>query len=87
MRTKKGTVVSNKADKTIVVEVVAYESHPKYHKRFAKTSKFMAHDPENKYNEGDEVTIYETRPLSKNKKWTVVNPEGEQKAEAKTEEK
>ena len=75
MRTKKGTVVSKKTDKTIVVEVVSYESHPKYLKRYAKTSKFMAHDPENTYKEGDEVTIYETKPISKRKKWTVVKPE------------
>lgn len=78
MRTKQGTVVSAKADKTISVEVVTYESHPKYHKKFQKRKKFMAHDPENTYKEGDTVTIYETRPVSKNKTWSVVAPQTNQ---------
>ncbi len=74
MRSKKGTVVSNKMDKTIVVEVATYKPHPIYKKRYRVTTKFKAHDPENKFVEGDEVTIYETRPLSKTKTWTVVEP-------------
>ncbi|MBU1992678.1 MAG: 30S ribosomal protein S17 [Patescibacteria group bacterium] len=71
MRTKKGQVVSNKMEKTIVVEVHTYKSHPKYKKRYRSTKKYMADDPASKYKEGDEVTIYESRPLSKKKRWTV----------------
>lgn len=75
IRTKKGIVTSNKMDKTLVVQVHAYKMHPKYKKRFRTSSKFYAHNPENKFQIGDEVTIYETRPLSKLKRWTVDNPE------------
>lgn len=74
MRTKQGTVVSDKMDKTITVEVHTYKSHPKYKKRFRETRKFAADNPENKYKTGDAVVIYETRPLSKRKRWTVVEP-------------
>lgn len=72
MRFKKGTVVSNKMDKTIVVSTETYISHTKYKKRFKITKKFYAHDEENKYNEWDVVTIRETKPLSKLKRWEVV---------------
>ena len=72
MRLKKGVVTSNKMNKTIVVSVEAYKSHPKYKKRFKVTKKFYAHDEENKYAEGEIVTIKETRPLSKLKRWEVV---------------
>jgi len=74
MRSKKGTVSSSKMDKTIVVTVHTYKTHSKYKKKFRTSSKFYAHDPENKFNKGDNVTIYETRPTSKNKRWTVVEP-------------
>lgn len=74
MRYKKGKVVSDKMDKTVVVEVATYKTHPIYKKRYKVTTKFKAHDPENKYKEEDEVTIYETRPVSKTKTWTVVEP-------------
>lgn len=72
MRLKKGVVTSNKMNKTLVVSVETYKSHPKYKKRFKVTKKFYAHDEENKFNEGDVVTIKETRPLSKLKRWEVV---------------
>ena len=72
MRLKKGVVSSNKMHKTIVVSVDSYKSHSKYKKRFKVTKKFYAHDEENKFNEGDVVTIKETRPLSKLKRWEVV---------------
>lgn len=75
MRTKNGIVVSAKNDKTVVVQVDTYEAHPKYKKRYRVSAKFHAHDPENKYQEGDKVTIYESRPLSKMKRWTVITPE------------
>lgn len=71
MRTKTGIVASSKMDKTIIVKVVAQKPHPKYKKLVRATKKFYAHDPENKYKEGDKVTIYETRPVSKLKRWTV----------------
>ena len=59
-------------DKTIVVTTQVYKNHPKYKKRFKVTKKFYAHDEENKYAEGEIVTIKETRPLSKLKRWEVV---------------
>ena len=72
MRFKKGIVTSNKMDKTVVVSVVTYTNHPKYKKRFKVTNKFYAHDEDNTYNEWDAVVIKETRPLSKLKRWVVV---------------
>lgn len=74
MRTKKGIVTGSKMDKTIVVTVHTYKIHPKYKKKYRVSGKFYAHDPENKHQEGDSVTIYETRPLSKLKRWTVEKP-------------
>lgn len=71
-RRLKGTVVSDKMERTVVVAVVTDKKHPKYHKHFKQTSKFKAHDEENKYKEGDEVVIEETRPMSKEKRWKVV---------------
>lgn len=79
MRSKTGTVVSAKNDKTIVVQVDAYKIHPKYKKKYRVSSKFYAHDEKNEYKEGDTVTVYETRPLSKMKRWTT------QPSEAKAE--
>ncbi len=75
MRSKKGIVTKAKMDKTLVVTVHTYKTHPKYKKKYRTSGKFYAHDGENQYKVGDEVTIYETRPLSKLKKWTVVKPE------------
>ena len=72
MRFKKGIVTSNKMDKTVVVSVVTYKNHPKYKKRFKVTNKFYAHDEDNIYAEWDAVVIKETRPLSKLKRWVVV---------------
>ena len=74
MRFKKGTVTSDKMDKTIVVTVHNYKTHPKYKKRYRVSKKFYAHDPGNTFKMGDTVTIYETRPLSKSKRWTVEEP-------------
>ena len=74
MRSKKGIVVSNKMAKTIVVTVHTYKTHPKYKKRFRVSKKYYAHDEKGAYKTGDEVTIYETRPLSKLKRWTVEKP-------------
>ncbi len=72
MRTIQGTVVSTKMDKTITIEVVTAKSHPKYHKKYKVSKKFYAHDEKNVCKEGDVVTIEESRPLSKNKRWTLV---------------
>lgn len=79
MRSKKGEVVSKSGNKSIVVEVHAYKLHPKYKKRFRVSKKFHAHDEKNECKVGDEVTIFETRPLSKLKRWTTSIPETQQK--------
>ncbi len=68
-----GIVVSNKMDKTVVVAVESRSPHPKYGKIVVKTKKFKAHDEENQCQEGDKVRIQETRPLSKTKRWQVIN--------------
>ncbi|SFE22974.1 30S ribosomal protein S17 [Thermophagus xiamenensis] len=67
-----GIVVSNKMDKSIVVAVEIREKHPIYGKFVKKTKKFHVHDAENACNEGDMVRIMETRPLSKTKRWRLV---------------
>lgn len=72
MRTKKGVVSSTKMDKTIIVSVHSYKSDAKYKKRYRITKKFYAHDESNSYKEWDIVTIKETKPLSKLKRWEVI---------------
>ncbi|MDR2122204.1 MAG: 30S ribosomal protein S17 [Flavobacteriaceae bacterium] len=67
-----GVVSSNKMDKTIVVSEVSRMKHPMYGKFVLKTKKYTAHDEKNECNEGDTVRIMETRPLSKNKRWRLV---------------
>ncbi len=67
-----GLVVSNKMDKSIVVTIERRVKHPVYGKFIKKTSKFIAHDEKNECNIGDTVRIMETRPLSKNKNWRLV---------------
>ena len=67
-----GVVVSNKMDKSIVVAVKGKIKHPIYGKFINRTKKLMAHDEENACNIGDTVRISETRPLSKNKAWRLV---------------
>jgi small subunit ribosomal protein S17 len=67
-----GTVISDKMDKTVVVSVLRVRKNSKYEKRFNFNKKFKAHDAENAYHIGDEVVIEETRPLSKEKNWRVV---------------
>ncbi len=75
MQSKEGIVLSSKMTKTIVVRVDSKFAHPKYKKLVRTSKKFYADNPENKFKEGDRVTIYETRPLSKLKRWTVVPPQ------------
>ncbi len=67
-----GVVVSNKMEKSIVVAVDRRIKHPVYKKFMKKTTKFMAHDGQNSCNIGDKVKIMETRPLSKDKCWRLV---------------
>jgi len=67
-----GVVVSNKMDKSIVVAIKRRVKHPVYGKYVTKTKKIMAHDENNSCNIGDLVRIAETRPLSKNKNWRLV---------------
>ncbi len=69
---KVGRVVSNKMDKTVVVTVNYLKPHPLYRKTIRKTSKFYAHDANNTCKIGDTVRIGETRPLSKLKRWEVI---------------
>ena len=67
-----GEVVSNKMDKTIVVRVERLVKHKTYGKYIKRTSKLRAHDPENSCNIGDKVSVVATRPLSKLKRWRLV---------------
>ena len=67
-----GKVISNKMDKTIVVAVTRLFQHPVYKKTVKRVTKFKAHDENNKCQVGDTVKIIETRPLSKEKRWTVI---------------
>jgi small subunit ribosomal protein S17 len=67
-----GVVTSNKMEKSIVVTIERKVKHELYGKFLKKTSKFIAHDEENTCNQGDTVKIMETRPLSKNKNWRLV---------------
>ncbi|MBS4760410.1 MAG: 30S ribosomal protein S17 [Clostridium sp.] len=68
---KTGVVVSNKMDKTAVVNVAEYNKHPKYHKIIETHKKYKAHDAENVCNEGDVVRIIESKPISGDKRWTI----------------
>jgi small subunit ribosomal protein S17 len=71
-KTRVGVVSSDKMDKTVVVSVETLVEHPLYKKRIKRTTKFKAHDEQNQCKVGDKVRIMETRPLSKDKRWRVV---------------
>ena len=71
-KTRVGKVISNKMDKTIVVAVEDHVKHPLYKKIVKKTYKLKAHDESNECNIGDTVKVMETRPLSKDKRWRLV---------------
>jgi small subunit ribosomal protein S17 len=71
-RTLVGRVVSNKMDKTVVVEVERRVKHPTYGKILTRRNKYKAHDETNQYNEGDTVEIAEGRPISRSKSWSVI---------------
>jgi small subunit ribosomal protein S17 len=71
-RTMVGQVVTNKMDKTVVVEIKSRQRHPLYRRIINRTTRFKAHDAENKCSLGDQVRIMESRPLSKEKHWQVI---------------
>ncbi|HVZ10956.1 MAG TPA: 30S ribosomal protein S17 [Candidatus Paceibacterota bacterium] len=71
-RKLQGKVVSDKMMKTVVVEVLRMKKHAKYKKFYKDSQRFKAHSPENAYHVGDTVIIQESRPLSKDKRWIVV---------------
>ena len=71
--TLEGVVVSDKMEKTIVVEVSRFVKHPKYGKYYKISKKYKAHDENNKYKVGDKVSIVPTRPISKDKKFKVLD--------------
>ena len=71
-KAREGVVVSDKMNKTVVVSLVERVRHPKYDKFVIRTKKFYAHDEANDAKVGDKVRIVETRPLSKTKRWRVV---------------
>lgn len=72
-KTKVGRVVSNRMDKTVIVEVATSKRHPLYKKIIRRMVKFKAHDEHNKCGLGDVVKIVETRPLSRQKRWRVAD--------------
>ncbi len=74
---KKGIVISDAMDKTVVVEVTTLKTLKKYHKKYRDTKKFSVHDEENSAKIGDEVIFRACRPISKSKKWTLVSKKAE----------
>jgi len=68
-----GEVVSSKMSKTVVVAVTRLTQHPRYKKTIKKIARFKAHDEENQCKQGDQVSIIESRPLSKDKRWQVLD--------------
>lgn len=71
-RTLTGTIVSDKMRKTRVVSVERLRKHPRYEKQYTVTKRLKAHDESEAFHTGDHVVIAETRPLSKDKRWTIV---------------
>ncbi len=71
-KTRVGIVVSDKMDKTITIVIERKVPHPIYRKYFKKTTKLMAHDEKRECRVGDKVKVMETRPLSKNKRWRLI---------------
>lgn len=71
-RKKIGIVVSDKMDKTVVVEIVTLKTHPIYKKKYKSSKRYKAHDEENEFKTGDKVIIEESRPFSRDKRWQVM---------------
>lgn len=72
MRKLQGTIISDKMQKTVVVQIDRLKKHPKYFKYYKVSKKFKAHDEKGEYKRGDIVAIEETKPMSKEKRWKVV---------------
>jgi len=72
-KVREGQVVSDAMDKTVIVRIVEQKQHPRYKKVVRRTTKFVAHDETNQCGVGDRVRIMETRPISKRKRWRVVD--------------
>ena len=72
-RILQGTVVSDKSDKTVTVSVIRRVMHPVYKKIIKKSKKYAAHDPNNKFKVGDKISIIEHKPISKSKRWLVLD--------------
>jgi small subunit ribosomal protein S17 len=72
---KTGQVVSDKNDKTIIVEVNDFKTHPVYGKKYRETKRYKVHDEKNEFKNGDRVTIVQCRPISKEKTWKVLKSE------------
>ena len=68
----KGIIVSDKMDKTVVVQVESIKKHPKYEKRYKSHKRYKVHDGKNEFKVGEKVVIEETRPMSKGKRWIIV---------------
>lgn len=68
----KGTVVSNKMQKTVVVAITSLKEHPKYKRRYRMTKRYKAHNEKGEYQIGDIVIMQECKPMSKDKKWKVI---------------
>lgn len=77
-KVREGVVVSDKMNKTVVVAVESLVRHPIYGRRMRRTKRYKAHDEENRCRTGDRVRIEETRPLSKDKNWRVIEILGHQ---------
>lgn len=72
MRKLQGIIVSDKMNKTRVIEITRLKQHPKYKKYFKITKRYKAHDENNEYKTGDKVSIQEVRPMSKDKRWKII---------------
>lgn len=72
MRKLEGTIVSDKMQKTRIVSVERMKMQPRYLKQYKSTMRFKAHDENNEYKTGDRVVIQEIRPMSKDKRWTII---------------
>ena len=68
-----GTVVSDKMDKTVVVEIVTLKTHPKYKKQYKSSKRYKAHDEKNEFKTGDKVAIVESKPYSRDKRWLAIS--------------
>ncbi|MBM3281352.1 MAG: 30S ribosomal protein S17 [Candidatus Harrisonbacteria bacterium] len=71
-RTLQGVVVSDKMQKTAIVEVETVKKHPRYEKHYKVNKRYKAHNEDNQYKVGDVVVMEETRPLSKDKRWVII---------------